>query len=172
MTESRYKFSVWSSTEFLESDYDFLSRKQKTKNKIKTKTKNKTGGGGGLHLEGVYNRVYFFVLDSTSSLWSGVTSCSNIIIKNAESKFDHGTRKISGTTTKFDSQPIRDWAWVTHLVCRHLATAVRSLSNNLASVPLFSLHLSKRISRNCSSIDFLCWRSSLQLWLGKRSLWR
>ena len=170
MPESRDKFSVWSSTEFLESDYDFLSRKKKPKQK---KKQNGVGGRGkGLHLEGAYNRVYFFVLDSTSSLWSGVTSCSNIIIKNAEIKFDHGTIKISGTTTKFDSQPIRDWAWVTHLVCRHLATAVRSLSNNLASVPLFSLHLSKRISRNCSSIDFLCWRSSLQLWLGKRSLWR
>ena len=46
----------------------------------------------------------------SSSLWSGVTSCSNIIIKNAEIKFDHGTRKISGMTTKFDSQPIGDWA--------------------------------------------------------------
>ena len=162
MAESRDKFSVWSSTEFLESDYDFLSLEKKPKQK-KKKKKGVGGGGKGLHLEGAYNRVYFFVLDSTSSLWSGVTSCSNIIIKNAEIKFDHGTRKISGTTTKFDSQPIRDWAWVTHLVCRHLTTAVRSLSNNLASVPLFSLHLSKRISRNCSSIDFLCWRSSLQL---------
>ena len=62
MPESRYKFSVWSSTEFLESDYDFLSRK---KQKQKQKTKR---GGGALHLEGAYNRVYFFVLDSTSSL--------------------------------------------------------------------------------------------------------
>ena len=78
--------------------------------KNKNKNKKQNGGGGALHLEGAYNRVYFFVLDSTSSLWSGVTSCSNIIIKNAEIKFDHGTRKISGTTTKFDSQPIRDWA--------------------------------------------------------------
>ena len=86
-----------------------FSLENKKQNK-KQRQKTKRGGGGGLHLEGVYNRVYFFVLDSTSSLWSGVTSCSNIIIKNAESKFDHGTRKISGTTTKFDSQPIRDWA--------------------------------------------------------------
>ena len=84
-----------------------LEKKKTKKNKDK---KQNEGGGGGLHLEGAYNRVYFFVLDSTSSLWSGVTSCSNIIIKNAEIKFDHGTIKISGTTTKFDSQPIRDWA--------------------------------------------------------------
>ena len=54
MPESRYKFSVWSSTEFLESDYDFPWKKQK----------KKTGGGGGaLHPEGGYNRVYFFVAD-------------------------------------------------------------------------------------------------------------
>ena len=57
MPESRYKFSVWSSTEFLESDYDFLSQKKKKK-------KKKTGGGGGaLHPEGGNNRVYFFVAD-------------------------------------------------------------------------------------------------------------
>ena len=57
MTESRYKFSVWSSTEFLESDYDFLSKKNKNK-------KRKLAGGGGvLHPEGGYNRVYFFVAD-------------------------------------------------------------------------------------------------------------
>ena len=43
MTESRYKFSVWSSTEFLESDYDFLSQKKK-------KEKKKTGGGGGPYI--------------------------------------------------------------------------------------------------------------------------
>ena len=47
MSESRYKFSVWSSTEFLESDYDFLSKK-KTKNKNKEQQKKKTGGVGGL----------------------------------------------------------------------------------------------------------------------------
>ena len=56
MTESRYKFSVWSSTEFLESDYDFLSKKNKNK-------KRKLAGGGVLHPEGGYNRVYFFVAD-------------------------------------------------------------------------------------------------------------
>ena len=31
----------------------------------------------------------------SSSLWSGVTSCSNIIIKNAEIKFKHRTTKIN-----------------------------------------------------------------------------
>ena len=56
MTESRYKFSVWSSTEFLESDYDFLSQKKKKK-------KRKLAGGGALHPEGGNNRVYFFVAD-------------------------------------------------------------------------------------------------------------
>ena len=56
MTESRYKFSVWSSTEFLESDYDFLSLK-------KQKNKKKKTGGVALHPEGGYNRVYFFVAD-------------------------------------------------------------------------------------------------------------
>ena len=55
MPESRDKFSVWSSTEFLESDYDFLSKK-------KQKQKKKTGGVA-LHPEGGYNRVYFFVAD-------------------------------------------------------------------------------------------------------------
>ena len=64
------------------------------KNKNKNKNKKQNGGGGGLHLEGAYNRVYFFVLDSTSSLWSGVTSCSNIIIKNAEIKFARNKKNI------------------------------------------------------------------------------
>ena len=44
MTESRYKFSVWSSTEFLESDYDFLYLSKKTKNN----KKRKLAGGVGL----------------------------------------------------------------------------------------------------------------------------
>ena len=44
MAESRDKFSVWSSTEFLESDYDFLSLEKKPKQKKKTK---RGGGGGG-----------------------------------------------------------------------------------------------------------------------------
>ena len=44
MTESSYKFSVWSSTEFLESDYDFLYLSKKTKNN----KKRKLAGGGGL----------------------------------------------------------------------------------------------------------------------------
>ena len=57
MSESRYKFSVWSSTEFLESDYDFPWKKQKT-----TKKEN-WRGGGALHPEGGYNRVYYFVAD-------------------------------------------------------------------------------------------------------------
>ena len=43
MPESRYKFSVWSSTEFLESDYDFLYLSKKTKNNKKRKL-----AGGGL----------------------------------------------------------------------------------------------------------------------------
>ena len=60
MPESRYKFSVWSSTEFLESDYDFPWKKQKTENNKKRKLE---GGGGGLHPEGGYNRVYFIVAD-------------------------------------------------------------------------------------------------------------
>ena len=55
MTESRYKFSVWSSTEFLESDYDFLSQKKKRK--------KENWRGGALHPEGGNNRVYFFVAD-------------------------------------------------------------------------------------------------------------
>ena len=45
MPESRYKFSVWISTEFLESDYDFLSLSKKKKQKKKT-------GGVALHPEG------------------------------------------------------------------------------------------------------------------------
>ena len=31
----------------------------------------------------------------SSSLWFGVTSCSNIVIKNAEIKFKHRTTKIN-----------------------------------------------------------------------------
>ena len=64
MPESRYKFSVWSSTEFLESDYDFPWKKQKTENNKKRKLE---GGGGGLHPEGGYNRVYFFVADGITT---------------------------------------------------------------------------------------------------------
>ena len=63
MPESRYKFSVWSSTEFLESDYDFPWKKQKTTNNKKRKLEVREGGGGALHPEGGYNRVYFFVAD-------------------------------------------------------------------------------------------------------------
>ena len=59
MPESRYKFSVWSSTEFLQSDYDFPWKKQKTTNN----KKRKLAGGGALHPEGGYNRVYFIVAD-------------------------------------------------------------------------------------------------------------
>ena len=61
MPESRYKFSVWSSTEFLESDYDFPWKKQKTTNDKKRKLA--FGVGGGLYPEGGYNRVYYFVAD-------------------------------------------------------------------------------------------------------------
>ena len=62
MPELRYKFSVWSSTEFLESDYDFPWKKQKTTNDKKRKLAFR-GGGGGLYPEGGYNRVYFIVAD-------------------------------------------------------------------------------------------------------------